>query len=108
LVGFANGSVKIVTPNGILACELSAHSRSLNALTCHPTKSIFATCSDDTFMSVFEISGDSFERIDVNLILSSRVNDYQLCGVQFGGDTFNSIVAAPYDFKTLAVWNNIV
>ena len=59
-------------------------------------------------MSVFEISGDSFERIDVNLILSSRVNDYQLCDLAFGGPSDNSLLTVPYDYKTAAVWTNIL
>lgn len=59
-------------------------------------------------MSIFEVSGDKLEKIDVSLILSSRVNDYMLTGVCFGGDGFNSVVATPYDFRTIIVWNNVV
>lgn len=105
IAAFANGQVKLIHPSGNLLLEISAHSRSLNALTCHPTKSIFATCSDDTLMNVFEVTGDKSDKIDVTLIVSSRVNDYQLTGVAFAG---NSVIAAPYDFKNLAVWNSIV
>lgn len=106
--GFANGLVKLITPQGAVVCEMSVHSRCLNALTCHPTKSIFATCSDDTFVHVFEVVGDTPLKRDVNLILSSRVNDYQLVGVTFGGEGNSSIVVAPYDFKTVVVLNNVV
>lgn len=87
---------------------MSAHSRVINAVACHPSKSVFATCSDDTFMQVFEVSGDRLDKIDVNLILGSRVNDYMLTGVTFGGEGNNSVIAVPYDFKTLVVWNNVV
>ena len=59
-------------------------------------------------MHVFEVVGDKLEKIDVNLILSSRVNDYMLCGLSFGGEKNNSLIAAPYDYKTIVVWNNIV
>jgi hypothetical protein len=59
-------------------------------------------------MHLFEVSGDRIDKIDVNLILGSRVNDYMLCGLSFGGDGNNSIVAVPYDFKTMIVWNNVV
>jgi WD40 repeat protein len=76
VAGFLNGLVKLISPNGSLVCELSAHSRCINAITCHPTKSLFATCSDDTFVHVFEVVGDTPWKRDVNLILSSRVNDY--------------------------------
>ena len=101
VVGFANGEVRIISPKGLIIIELSAHSRGINALTCHPTKPLFATCSDDTFMNIFEVT----DKLDVNLVLSSRVNDYQLVGVAFGGD---SVVSTPYDFKNIAVWNSIV
>jgi WD40 repeat protein len=74
-VGFANGLVKLIHPNGHILCELSAHSRSLNALVCHPSKPIFSTCSDDTFVHVFKVSGEASDKIDVNLHLGSRVND---------------------------------
>jgi WD40 repeat protein len=100
--------VKIITPSGISICELSAHSRTLNAIACHPTRSVFATSSDDTFVHLFEVVGDKIEKIDVNLLVSSRVNDYMICGVAFGGENNSSLLAAPYDFKTIIVWNNIV
>lgn len=59
-------------------------------------------------MNVFNISGDSLDKIDVNLVLSSKVNDYQLIGVAFAGENNNSIIAVPYDFKTAAIWKNVV
>ena len=104
VVGFANGQVKLIKPNGSVVCDLSAHSRGLNALVCHPSKSVFATCSDDTFMHLFEVT----EKTDINLILSSRVNDHQLVGLAFGGEGNNSVISSPYDFKSMVVWNNIV
>lgn len=109
IAGFANGSVKLIhAENGTLLADLSCHSRSLNALACHPTKPIFATCSDDTFLHVFSVSSEREDLIDTTLVLSSRVNDYQLVGLAFGGEGSNSLVSAPYDFKTLAVWSNII
>jgi WD40 repeat protein len=108
-VGFANGSVKIINPEkGNVLAEISSHSRGLNALVCHPNKPVFASCSDDTFVNVFAISSEREDLIDVNLVLSSRVNDYQLVGLTFSGDNSNSLIAAPYDYRTLAIWNNII
>jgi len=86
-------------------CELSAHSRSINALVCHPLKSFFATCSDDTFVHIFSVTGGTTEKIDVSIHVGSRVNDLQLCGLAFSG---NSLIAAPYDYKKMAVWTNIL
>jgi hypothetical protein len=59
-------------------------------------------------MNVFEVCGDRLEKLDVNLIVGSRVNDFMLVGVAFGGEGNNSVLAVPFDFKTIVVWNNIV
>ena len=108
IAAYQNGLIKLLSPQGTVICELTSHSRMINALVCHPSKSVFATCSDDTFVNIFEVSGDKVEKIDINLIVSSRVNDYMLCGVAFGGESNNSVVAVPYDYKTVVIWNNIV
>lgn len=108
IAGLANGSVKILSTAGQLLAEISSHSRIINALTCHPTRSVFATASDDTFVHVYEVVGDKLDKLDVNLIVGSKVSDYMLCGLAFGGDNNSSLVAAPYDFKTLIVWNNLL
>ena len=76
-IGFANGAVKLYNcESGTIICELQAHSRQINGLVCHPTKSVFATCGDDTFLNVWEVSGSKLENLDINLICSSRVTDY--------------------------------
>jgi len=80
----------------------------LNALCVHPSRSVFATCSDDTFVNIFEVVGDKIDKIDVNLIMGSRVNDNLPVGICFGGEGNNSLVVAPYDYKTIVVWNNVV
>ncbi len=108
VAGFANGQVQLISTEGYIACNLSAHSRCLNAIACHPSKSVFATCSDDTFVHVFEVVGDTAAKRDINLILSSRVNDYMLCGVAFGGKNNNSIIVAPYDYKSLVILDDVV
>jgi len=77
IIGFANGCVKLFkAEDGKLLCELGAHSRQVNGLVCHPTKAVFATCGDDTFVNIWEVTGSKLENLDVNLIVSSRVNDY--------------------------------
>jgi WD40 repeat protein len=35
-VAYANGTVKLITPTGVIVAEIGAHSRGINALTCHP------------------------------------------------------------------------
>lgn len=38
---FSNGTVKIFTFSGDLVCDIGAHSRNINAVTCHPSRSLF-------------------------------------------------------------------
>jgi WD40 repeat protein len=85
---------------------LAAHSRQVNALACHPTKSIFVTVGDDTFLNVWEVeSGAAF---NIRLVMSSRVPDFMLTGVCFANQNYNSILATVYNFKTVIVWDDIV
>lgn len=57
---------------------------------------------------MFEVVGDRVDKIDLNLIMGSRVNDNMLVGVCFGGEGNNSLIVAPYDYKMVAVWDNVV
>lgn len=59
-------------------------------------------------MNIYEVQGDKIEKLDINLVVSSRVNDYMMVGLTFGGEGSNSLVAIPYDFKNLVTWNNII
>ena len=100
--------MKVFLASGASVAEITPHSRMITGLACHPSKSVFATCGDDSFVNVFEISGDKTEKVDVNLIVSSRVNDMMMTGICFGGEGNNSILGVPYDYKNLVVWNNVV
>ena len=108
-VGFASGRVKLfVCESGRLVCEIGAHSRQVNALVSHPTRSVFATAGDDTFVNVWEVSGGSVERLDVNLLTSSIVNDFQVVGLSFGTERYSSLVASVYDYKVFLVWDDLL
>lgn len=52
-------------------------------------------------MNLFEVSGDTTDKIEVDLRLSAKINDLMLVGVQFTGDDNSSIVAVPYDYPNL-------
>jgi len=58
VAGFSNGLVKLIAKNGELLSDISAHSRTITAMACHPSKSVFATCGDDTFLNIWEVSGN--------------------------------------------------
>lgn len=85
MVGHASGLVKLyLCETGQKVCEIGAHSRQINALVAHPTRSVFVTASDDTFVNVWEVTGATIDRLDINLMISSIVNDYQVVGLAFG------------------------
>ena len=109
LVGYASGTVKLfLCETGQLICEIGAHSRQVNALCAHLSRTVFVTAGDDTFVNVWEITGSSIDRLDINLLTSSIVNDYQVVGLAFGQENQRSMVASVYDFKVLLVWDDIL
>jgi WD40 repeat protein len=109
LVGsFSNGTVIIYTFTGEKMWEIGAHSRNINAVCWHPSKSIFVTVGDDWFLNVWEVAGDTTDKIDVDLRLSSKITDLMLVGVQFAGEDNSSIVAVPYDYPNLILCENVI
>lgn len=65
-----------------------------------------ATVSDDTMINLWYIQSDE-EPNDVQLMMSQRISDMLLVGVSFG-ETENSLIVAPYDFKFLIHFKNLV
>ena len=58
LVGHASGTIVFLkASSGVKLAELGAHSRQISALISHPTRSIFASCADDTFVNIWEVTG---------------------------------------------------
>ena len=62
-----SGAVQLISPQGYILASVQAHSRIITGICCHPLKSIFATCSDDTFANIFEVTGSREDKIDINL-----------------------------------------
>lgn len=106
--GHANGTIMIHNFEGEKVIEIGGHVRSVNAVACHPCKSIFCSVGDDTIMNMYEVTGDSTDKAEIDIRISSRVADYMLVGVTFGGEDFNSIVAVPYDYPSLTVWDDVI
>ena len=85
VVGYASGTVKLfMSDSGSRVCEIGAHSRQVNALCCHPSRTVFVTAGDDTFVNLWEVFGSTVDRLDINILTSSIVNDYQVVGLAFG------------------------
>lgn len=108
VVGYSNGMVKLYTSDEPrLVASVQAHSRQVSAIACHPSKQLFATVGDDTFMNVWEVPKNS---IDVSLNVSARANDMQLTGVCFAGSegVITSVVASVYDYKSILVWDDVL
>ena len=58
-------------------------------------------------MNMWEVTGNqTTSSMNVNLLLSSRVNDWILTGVNFINDN-HSVACAVYDFKTMLVWEDV-
>ena len=103
VTGQANGVVRILDcKTASFHAEIQAHSRAINGLVCHSSKPIFTTVSDDTFVNVWVGKID-----EIKLLMSQRINDQLLVGVQFG-ENENSLMIAPYDFKYLLHFKNLV
>ena len=85
VVGYASGTIKLfLCETGQLVCEIGGHSRQVNALVAHPSRMVFASAGDDTFVNLWEITGSQVDRLDINILTSSIVNDYQVVGLAFG------------------------
>jgi WD40 repeat protein len=107
VAAFANGMVRIMKPDLQKLLEVSCHSRQINALSVSANASLFATCGDDTFVNIWEVSGQG-DKLRVSHFLGSRINDMMIVGVSFGGAAARSIVAVPYDYAQMLVWENCV
>ena len=99
--------VKLLKPNLEKVLEVSCHSRQINALSVSANASLFATAGDDTFVNVWEVTGDG-DKVKVQHFLGSRISDVMMVGVTFGGAGGKSIVAVPYDYAQMVVWEKAV
>lgn len=107
MAAFANGIVKILKSDLTKILEISCHSRQINAISVSQNASLFATAGDDTFVNVWEVTGDG-DKVKVQQFLGSRVSDVMMVGVSFGGAGGKSIIAVPYDYSQMVVWENAV
>lgn len=57
---------------------------------------------------MFEVTGDTNDKIEVDLRLSAKITDLMLVGVQFAGEDYSSIVAVPYDYPNLILCENVI
>ena len=79
---------------GELAVEMAAHSRCVNAIALHHENNIFATCSDDSMIHVWELpSVDAGSRPDVRLIFTENIANRLLTGLSFLRDGRLGVVA---------------
>ena len=93
LAAYSCGHLRIfrisLEPSGVceLAVELAAHSRCINAVVLHPANNIFATCSDDSMMHVWELpSIVPKTKSDMRLIFTENISNRLLTGISFFHD----------------------
>jgi len=82
-----------------LCAEIAAHSRCINAMALHPTKPMFASVSEDTYINVWSVPDFDSKDAKVELVYSNSIADHLLTGVVFLSS--ENIVAASYDAETL-------
>ena len=108
IVGLPNGClIGYDLPNLNKRFSMQGHARSITGLTIHPTRCVFASVSEDTYLNIYEISENN-KKIDISIIKSLKVENGQLTGVVFLPPTFCSIAAVSYDLKNINVWNNVI
>ncbi|KAL3905417.1 MAG: hypothetical protein SGPRY_010916 [Prymnesium sp.] len=83
--------------NLLLSTLVAAHARWINALEVHPSKPIFASAAEDSFVSVwaFEPTGK------LSLRGSSHAPDSLMCGLAFCED---HLAATAYDHPSILTW----
>ena len=101
VVAFLSGLIKIFRADtGVIVCELSAHSRQVCGLVCGKknNKNVIATCSDDTFINLWEVSSNNDTwAVEIKLIESHRIVDTFLTGICFLGYNKGPLIASVYD-----------
>jgi len=86
-----------------LSAVIAAHARWINAIEVHPTKDLFATASEDTFIGLWRLEAGGAKVSHVQHIPAA---DCTLTGIAFAGGLERGTVAVTaYDVDAVMAWN---
>jgi len=105
VAALATGTIRVLNcKTGVKVAELGGHSRIITALDMHPSKDIFVTVGEDTFVNVWTLPTEGKES---SLVLNAQVENAFLTGVKFCGPDQTSVAVAAYDMEKLTVFHAI-
>eukprot|EP00657_Telonema_sp_P-1_P008421 TRINITY_DN29565_c0_g1_i1.p1 TRINITY_DN29565_c0_g1~~TRINITY_DN29565_c0_g1_i1.p1 ORF type:complete len:151 (+),score=41.00 TRINITY_DN29565_c0_g1_i1:95-547(+) len=105
LTGHPTGCIRVLNrETGIVVVEIGGHSRVINALDVHPTKDMFVTVSEDTYVNVWSLPSETNHQ-EIGLLLNAQIDSQQLCGVQFCCADQSSIMVSAYDSTQLVLFS---
>lgn len=92
-----NGTLRILNcATGVAVAEIGGHSRIVNALDIHPTKNMFVTVGEDTYVNVWTLPSENNHE-EIRLLLNARIDNNLLTGVQFCGNEKATVAVTAYE-----------
>mmetsp|Transcript_1824 Transcript_1824/g.2681 ORF Transcript_1824/g.2681 Transcript_1824/m.2681 type:complete len:317 (+) Transcript_1824:54-1004(+) len=87
---------------GDLVCEISAHSRGINAIAIHPNEQMMISCGDDQMLNIWSLP--ELDATGISLLHQDCVEDRLLTGCCFLADERKQIAVTSYDHDLLYMW----
>jgi len=96
-----NGTLRILNcATGVAVAEIGGHSRIVNALDIHPTKNMFVTVGEDTYVNVWTLPTEGNHE-EIRLLLNAKIDNNLLTGVQFCGNEQATVGVTAYEATTM-------
>jgi len=100
ICSYSNGVIRLFDINSKkIKVEISAHTRSINAIDIHPTKPMVVAVSEDSHISLWTLPTSTNKKV-TNLLCASPTHAL-LSGVQFCGKDKSLISVTSYDSRAL-------
>lgn len=103
IAAYASGHMRVYRMSANeMSIEITAHTRSITALTLHPELQLVASCSEDQHLHVWSCPDFTSVSKDMDLLYSGYVENRKLTGVAFMADEKIGVVA--YDEDDITVF----
>jgi WDR54 len=102
VAGSATGRVHVLHAIEGKQLEILAHAQCVTAVQLHPTLGVFATCSDDSVLSIWQF--DEEDLTSTKLTSSSVVPDSSMVGLQFVTPRRDAVAVTAFDALQLCLW----